>query len=155
MESGAGEPSFAALALRLRAELQGILSPLARQWLEAPPLESPGRPSRLPGDTPEEVQRPEGRGPREWRIYGRRRQDPQAPFLLRAVLPEARPFAGLVDGAFRTLLHRPPDPALRAAYGAELDSGRLSVGLLLREIAASAEARSREEQIRLVCAPIP
>jgi hypothetical protein len=150
-----GGASFADLGLQLRAELLARLSQQARSWLEEPPIDRPGRPSRLPARTPAAAQRQEGDGPREWRIYGRRSHDSQAPFLLRAVLPDARPYDRLVDGAFRVFLNRAPDPSSRAAYGRALDSGTLAAELLLREIAASSEARSREEQMRVVNAPSP
>jgi hypothetical protein len=147
--------SFAELGLQLRAAVLRALSPAARLWLEAPPLDLPGRPLRLPGTLPDASAPVEGNGPREWRIYSRRGQDARAPFLLRAVLPDAKPYERLVEGAFRTLLNRAPDPAGRDAYARALASGALDAGVLLRDIAGSPEGRTGEEQIRLICALVP
>jgi hypothetical protein len=148
-------PSFAGLGLHLRAELHRLLAPAARDWLAAPPLDMPGRPPRLPGHTPEATLPWNGRGPREWRIYSRRSHDPAAPFLLRAVLPDAKPYDRLVNGAYQALLNQRPDPAGRAAYSQALESGALGAEVLLRGIMGSAEGMAGEEQIRLLCAATP
>jgi len=146
----AAEPpaaDLAALALAARLALARRLASPARDWLAAPALALPGHPPELaagavPGDAP---------APRAWRLYGRRVLDPAAPFLLRAVLPATPPEA-LVEAAFRAMLGRAPDPADRAAYARALHSGALQAGVLLRDIAASAEAAARGEALRLVAA---
>lgn len=148
-------PSFAELGLRLRIDLLRTLAAPARAWINAPPLEMPGRPPRLPATTPERDTPWEGRGPREWRIYTRRQQDPRMPFLLRAVLPDSRPYDRLIDGAFQVFLNRLPDPAGRADYTDALDRGALDAGVVLRAIANSPEARTRQEEVRLLSAPVP
>jgi hypothetical protein len=147
--------SFAELGLRARIALFRALAAPARGWIDAPPLALPGRPPRLPATSPARDERWEGRGPREWRVYTRRRQDPRAPFLLRAVLPDAPPYDRLIDGAFQVFLNRLPDPAGRADYTDALDRGALEAGVVLRAIAQSPEARTREEEVRLLCAPVP
>jgi len=147
--------SFAELGLRLRVELFRLLSPVAASWVAAPPLVMEGRPPRLPAaDTAHEVPWT-GRGPREWRIYTRRQIDPRKPFSLRAVVPDAPPYDRAVDAAFLTFLNRLPDPAGRADYARSIERGALSVEVVLRAVAASAEARARGEEVRLVCAAIP
>lgn len=148
-------PSFAELGLRLRIDLLRSLAAPARAWINAPPLEMPGRPPRLPATTPERDTAWEGRGPREWRVYTRRQQDPRMPFLLRAVLPDSRPYDQLIDGAFQVFLNRLPDPAGRADYTDALDRGALDAGVVLRAIANSPEARTRQEEVRLLSAPVP
>lgn len=149
-------PSDAELALALRLALPRLLAAPARAWLEAPPLDLPARPPRLPPDTPPtRAGTPLPPRPREWRLYSRRSLDPRAPFLLRAVLREARPWEALVEAAFQALLNRRPDPAGRAAYSRALATGALDAGVLLHDIARSAEALSREEEVRLVAAPEP
>lgn len=147
--------SFAELGLRLRVEVFRLLSPVAANWLAEPPLVMEGRPPRLPAaDTTHEVPW-EGRGPREWRIYTRRQIDPRKPFSLRAVVPDAPPYDSAVDAAFLAFLNRLPDPAGRSDYARSIESGALSVEVVLRAVAASAEARARGEEVRLICAAIP
>jgi hypothetical protein len=155
METPPPAPSFAALGLRARLDLLRALAAPARAWIDAPPLDMPGRPPRLPAATPDRDIPWDGRGPREWRVYSRRQQDPRAPFLLRAVLPDARPYDRLIDGAFQVFLNRLPDPAGRADYTDALDRGALQAGVVLRAIASSPEARTRQEEVRLVCAAVP
>jgi hypothetical protein len=154
-EGEAAALSFAELGLRLRVEVFRRLSPEAARWVAAAPLVMEGRPPRLPAtDTSHEVPW-QGRGPREWRIYTRRQADPRKPFSLRAVVPDAPPYDRAVDAAFQAFLNRLPDPAGRSDYARSIESGALSVGVVLRAVAASAEARARGEEVRLICAAIP
>lgn len=152
--AGSEATDLATLTLRARLALFGQLAAPARDWLAAPPLALPGHPPALPAETPVHPPAGDPPPPRLWRLYGRRAADPAAPFLLRAVLAE-RPAEALVETAFQAILGRAPDPADRAAYARALDSGALPPGVLLRDIAASAEAAAREESLRLVAAPAP
>jgi hypothetical protein len=154
-DDGLAALSFAELGLRVRADVFRLLSPAAMLWVMEAPLAMEGRPPRLPAaDTAHEVSW-QGRGPREWRIYSRRQADPRMPFLLRAVVPDARPYEQAIDAAFQAFLNRPADPAGRGDYVRAIERGALSVEVVLRAIASSAEARSRGEEVRLVCAPVP
>ncbi|EHL99593.1 hypothetical protein HMPREF9946_03052 [Acetobacteraceae bacterium AT-5844] len=147
--------SFAELGLRARIALMRTMTPAAARWIAEAPLTLPGRPPRLPAADMSHTLPWEGRGPREWRVYTRRQVDPRMPFLLRAVVPDARPYEQVVDAAFQTFLNRLPDPGSRADYARSIERGALSVEVVLRAIAASAEAQAREEEVRLVCAAIP
>ncbi len=147
--------SFAELGLRTRIALFRRMAPEAARWIAEPPLSLPGRPPRLPANDESHLRGWEGRGPREWRIYTRRQLDPRMPFLLRAVIPDAKPYDRAVDAAFRTLLNRLPDPSSRNDYARAIEGGGLSLDIVLRAIADSSEARARGEEFRLFCAPAP
>ncbi|MFC7551036.1 DUF4214 domain-containing protein [Pseudoroseomonas wenyumeiae] len=67
----------------------------------------------------------------------------------------SRPYDRLIDGAFQVFLNRLPDPAGRADYTDALDRGALDAGVVLRAIANSPEARTRQEEVRLLSAPVP